>query len=67
MYNPLRKITTLAKELKKRNPNSKKKWTDYVKEAAKQIKSKEGRSGIKQKVYKLEDKVTKGIVKTTLC
>ena len=63
MYNPLRKITTLAKELKKRYPNKHDKWTDYVKDASKQIKTGKKTNGIKDKVYALEDTVTKGIVK----
>ena len=63
MYNPLRKIITLAKELKKRYPNKHDKWTDYVKDASKQIKTGKKTNGIKDKVYALEDTVTKGIVK----
>lgn len=67
MRNPLKRITTLAKEIKKKFPGKHERWTDYVKEASKLIKTKEGRKELKKGIEKTTDRadelVSKAIVK----
>ena len=57
MNNPLKKITALAKAIKKRFPTKHDKWTDYVKEASKLIKTKEGRKQLNARMNKTSEKV----------
>lgn len=56
----IEKIINIAKKLKKEAPNKFAKWTDYVKEASKQIKTKS--KPIIKKTKKVAKKVTKKII-----
>lgn len=57
----IEKIISIAKKLKKEAPNKFAKWTDYVKEASKQIKTKS--KPIIKKAKKVAKKVVKKVKK----
>lgn len=62
MNTTLKKIVAKAKELKKQAPNKFAKWTDYVKEASKTIKTKS--KPVVKKAKKIVKKVSKKIGET---